>query len=107
MSDKNVRLMDDLMQTIVQTDEWEDIQENDPEIKRTNKELVQTLKELKKIVPSDLYYRIEGAVYNYSNAVEYAAMLYGMHIVDAIRDVSARPCDLSRHVMERTRREES
>lgn len=34
MSDTNVRIMDELMQTIVQTDEWEDIWENDPDRRR-------------------------------------------------------------------------
>lgn len=104
MSDKNVRIMDELMQAVVQTDEWEDIQENDPEIKQADRELVSTLQELKKVVPPELYFKIERVAYEYSNAVEYAAMLYGIRIANAIRDVSARPFDLSRHIMARTGR---
>ena len=104
MSDKNVRLMDDLMQAIVQTEEWESIQENDPEIKRSDRQLVSTLQEVSGFIPREMYIKIEEAVYGYSNAVSNAAMLYGMRVLEAIRDVSARPCDLSRHVMERTGR---
>ncbi|MBD5153612.1 MAG: hypothetical protein HDT15_11415 [Oscillibacter sp.] len=104
MSDKNVRIMDELMQTIAQTDEWEDIQENDPDIKRADRELVEALREVSSLIPHELYSKLEEAVYSYSNAVEWAAMLYGIHVVTAIRDVSARPFDLSRYIMARTGR---
>ena len=104
MSDKNVRIVDELMQTIVQTDEWGDIQENDPDIKWSDRELTATLQEVRSLIPGELYHRIEEAIYGYSNAVESAAMLYGIHVVTAIRDVSARHFDLSRHVMARTGR---
>lgn len=106
MSDKNIKIMDELMQTIVQTEEWESIQENDPDIKLANKEMVSLLCEVKNHIPHALYLKIGDAIYSYSNAVSSAAMLYGMGIIEAIRDVSARPCDLSRHVMKRTGRAE-
>lgn len=101
MVDKNVRLMDELMQTVVQTGEWNEIQESDPEIKQADRELFGLLKGA---ISGEQYTEIESAILDYANAVSTAAMLYGMHIVDVIRDVSARPCDLSRHVMERTGR---
>ena len=104
MSDKNVGIMDELMQAIVQTDEWESIMENDPEIRRADKELVTILKELKSVISPELYSKIEWSIYDYSNAVECAAMLYGIHVINAICDVSARPYDLSRHIMVRTGR---
>lgn len=91
MSDKNVRIMDELMQTIATTDEWEDIQENDPDIKRADRELVETLHEVSNLIPKELYSKIEETIYGYTNAIEFAAMLYGIHVVTAIRDVSARP----------------
>lgn len=104
MNDKNIEIMDELMQDITQTEEWESIQENDPEIRHADRKLVDILLQIKSIVPRDLYYEIEDAAYSYGNAIGSAAMLYGIHVIEAIRDVSARPCDLSRHIMIRTGR---
>lgn len=101
MVDANVRLMDELMQAVAQTEEWESIQGSNPEIKQADRELFGLLKGA---VSGEQYIEIESAILGYANAVSTAAMLYGMHVVDVIRDVSARPCDLSRHVLERTGR---
>ena len=101
MIDKNVKIMDELMQAVAQTDEWNEIQKNDQGIKQADQRLFELLKG---IVSDAQYMEIEGAVLSYANAISSAAMLYGMHVVEAIRDVSARPCDLSRHIMARTGR---
>ena len=104
MSEKNISIMDDLMQVIIQTEEWETIQATDPAIRKADKEITTLLCEAKSHVPKALYLKLEDAVYNYSNAVSDAAILYGIHVADAIRDVSARPQDLSRHVLGRDRK---
>lgn len=104
MIDKNVAIMDELMQAIVQTEEWESVQQNDPEIRIADQVLSEMLSQIESIVPRKLYCEITDAVYGYGSAIGSVAILYGMHVADAIRDVSTRPYDLSRHIMIRTGR---
>lgn len=101
--DKNVKSMDEIMGAVGQTDEWLSIQISDPMILDATKNMSVLLEQLKQYAPDRPVDAVEDAAYSLVNAYTNAAILYGIHVADAIRDVAARPCDLSRHVMQRMR----
>lgn len=104
MDDKNIQLMDSLMQELVQTEEWENIKTKNPGVAAAARELRALLQKLEGIVPHRLVMEIEDAVCSCTSANDFAAILYGIRVAEAIRDVSARPNDLNLHIMRRTGR---
>lgn len=102
--DKSVKLVDELMNAIIQTDEWNEIQLNDPDIAEKSERLNRLLDQLRDAAPpelADLVGELEGAALDAACSYIAPAIMYGLHIADAIRDVSSRPWDLSRYVMQR------
>lgn len=102
--DKNVKLMDELMNSIIQTDDWNEIQLNDPGILEKSERLNRLLDQIRDAAPpelADLIAALEDATLDAACSHITPAILYGIHVADAIRDVAARPCDLSRYVMNR------
>lgn len=102
--DKSVKLVDELMNAIIQMDEWDQIQLRDPDIARKSARLNSLLDRLKASAPpalADLVGELEGAALDAACSYIAPAIMYGLHIADAIRDVSSRPWDLSRYVMQR------
>ncbi len=98
--DKNLVLMDDILEVIGQSDEWEDIQLNDPRIVAANKALKTEMAALQ--LPFDEYCSLELAIGQATATVIDAAILYGIHVAFALQDVVGRIPDLSRHIMQRT-----
>ena len=101
INDKNLALMADIMGTIVQADEWQDIQLNDPMITDARNCWETILKRAKAFLPEDIYLELEDAEAGEVAATGNAGILFGIHVADAIRDVASRPADLSRHVLKR------
>lgn len=98
--DKNLVLMDDILEVIGQSDEWEDIQLHDPRIVAANKALKAEMAALQ--LPIDEYCGLELAIGQATATVIDAAILYGIHVAFALQDVVGRIPDLSRHIMQRT-----
>ena len=53
------------------------------------------------LVPEALMDELWDALCNLEEAQEAAAVLYGVRVANAIRDVAARPADLSHYVIDR------
>ena len=98
--DKNLVLMDDILEVIGQSDEWEDIQLHDPRIVAANKALKAEVAALQ--LPFDEYCSLELAIGQATATTIDAAILYGIHVAFALQDVVGRIPDLSRHIMQRT-----
>lgn len=98
--DKNLVLMDDILDVIGQSDEWEDIQLHDPRIVAANKALKAEMEALQ--LPFNEYCGLELAIGQATATVIDAAILYGIHVAFALQDVVERIPDLSRHIMQRT-----
>lgn len=96
----NMALVDNIMEVITQTDEWEDIQLHDPRIVAANKALKAEMEALQ--LPFDEYCGLELAIGQATATVIDAAILYGIHVAFALQDVVGRIPDLSRHIMQRT-----
>lgn len=99
--DKNVKMMDDLMNAIIQTDMWMTEQKQNPQVLKADQQLNAELQGIRGMVPDEVYHRIVDATHEYAAAFEHAAILYGIHVADAIHDVAGRPSDLSRHILAR------
>lgn len=104
MNDKNVQLVDELMQSIGQTDVWQDELANNPMIQQSEKELSAVMEKIRQYAPKELADQLSDTVSENIVAYEWPAILYGMRVVYAIEDVSRRPSDLSRFLMQRTGR---
>lgn len=101
MSDKNLALMDDIVQSICQTDEWNEIQLNDPRITAARDRWEAALERARAFLPNELYMELSDAQAGEVAYTSDAGILLGIHVADAIRDVASRPADLSRHILER------
>lgn len=98
---KNLGLMDEIMGAITQTDEWCMIQDNDPRVVAADKALGERLAALRPNMSHDEYDSLESAVFGAQTALADAAILYGIHVADTIRDVSSRGPALSQYIMDR------
>lgn len=101
IEDKNLTLMDDIMGGITQADEWNNIQTSDPMITAASDRWSVALEQAETLLPKELYKELCDAHTDGLSAIGDAGILFGIHVADVIRDVSSRPADLSRHIMER------
>lgn len=92
---RELATVNDIVEAVVTSDGWNDIQQNDPQIKEAEQTFESTIEGCAN----------EGAVYDAAmelvGAYVDAAILYGIHVANTIRSVSADPTALSRYIMER------
>lgn len=101
---KQIITMDQIMNAVVQTDEWFDIQENDPGIKRADEAYHQVLDKLRPLITHELEDELGTAVAGLLSAQETPAILYGLSVAETIRAASANPTAVSKRMLERTGR---
>lgn len=102
MIDKRaLSMMADIMAGIEQTDEWTELQMNDPGIKDADRRLNRALEAAEKYIPRKVYAELadahSGAVAAYSDV----AILYGMRVAAVIQAVTANPAAITRFWLER------
>lgn len=101
--DKNMEIISQLMVTITQTNEWFRICHEDAQIQRATLGLQAVMERVAALVPDGLMDELWDALGNLEEAQETAAILYGIRVADAIRDVAARPTDLTRYIIDRAK----
>ena len=101
--DKNMEIISQLMATITQTNEWFRICNEDPQIQRASHGLQLTMARVSALVPEAIMDELWDALGDLEQAQETAAILYGIRVADAIRDVAARPTDLTRYIIDRAK----
>lgn len=99
--DKNMEIISQLMVTITQTNEWFRICHEDAQIQRATLGLQTVMERVAALVPDELMDELWDALGDLEQAQETAAILYGIRVAGAIRDVAARPADLSHYVIDR------
>jgi len=100
-SHDDLTIMDDLFGAIVSTDAWDKEQRQNPEIIAAWKEMEGELDCIRGFVPDKTINRLYDAVNTCYTASFTAAILYGMRVSNIIRDVFARPSDLSQFILDR------
>lgn len=97
--DKNLTIMDSLIGAITQTSEWFAICREDPQIAACRQRLNNVLERVGALVPEELLDELQDAMCYMDEAHETAAILYGIRVAIAFRDVSTRQTDLSQHII--------
>lgn len=97
--DKNLTIMASLIGAITQTSEWFDTCQKDPQITASRERLDTVLERVGALIPEDLLDELQDAICAMDEAQETAAILYGIRVAIAIRDVSTRQTDLSQHII--------
>lgn len=92
---RELATVNDIVEAVVTSEGWNDILRNDPQIKAAEQAFEAAIEGCAN----------GGAVYDaalsLAGANMDAAILYGIHVANAIRSVSADPMALSRYIMER------
>lgn len=100
MNDKNLILVNEIMGVVTQSEEWQEIQIHDPTIAAAEARFSAAMEKAEAVIPRELYSELSDAHTAALLATGDAGVLFGVHVVDAIRDVAARPADLSKYVLE-------
>lgn len=92
---RELAAVNDIVEAVVTSEGWHDILRNDPQIKAAEQAFGAAIEGCAN----------DGAIYDaalsLAGANVDAAILYGIHVANAIRSVSADPMALSRYIMER------
>jgi len=97
VAEKELAAADTILGAIVTSKEWEHILSNDPRIRAATQSYEAALYENSN--PDTLYDTTQMLIVAHIDA----AILYGIHVANAIRAVSADSTALSRYIMERRR----
>ena len=100
--DENLVLVDDIMNAITQTDEWQEIQLNDPRVVASTNALREKMAALRPLFSFKEYSGLERVVLEAATSIAEPAIMYGIHVAFALQDVTGRIPDFSRHIMQRT-----
>ena len=102
MIDKRaLSVMADIVDGIEQTDEWVELQVNDPGIKAADSRLKSALEAAEKYLPRKVYVELTDAHSGVISACNDVAILYGMRVAAVIQEVTASPSEMSRYLLER------
>ena len=99
MDQLSLALMNQIMDVICTSDKWERIQATNPIIATAGDEWMAALAQVKPLLPRDLYTELEDAHTREVVVSVDAAILYGIHVADTIREATANPNDLSRYML--------
>ena len=105
MEKTDFALMDDIMQGVSGSSEWNQIQLNDPDISEKQTQLDGIMQQVKGYLPRDLYATLSEAQTAAATAYIEPAILYGIRVANVVRDVAAHPVEFSEYVQARMRRE--
>ena len=101
MDQKSLAVADEIMSTISQSEEWNDIQMTSPGVVAATSRMNGALERAREFLPKDIFAELELAQGAALGAIGEAAILYGIHVADVIRGVAANPIDWSRYTLER------
>ena len=95
------------MDGIEQTDEWKELQMNDPGIKAADSRLNRALEAAEKYLPRKVYAELADAHCGVVSAYSDVAILYGMRVAAVIQAVAANPTALTRFWTNKKKKEET
>ena len=101
IDEKALSTMADIMDGIVQSEEWEELQMNDPGIEAAEGRWSRALERAKTYLPRELYNELSDANCGEVSAYSDVAILYGMRVAAVIQAVTANPAAMTRVWLER------
>ncbi len=94
-------IFEDVVDSIMQTEEWLQIEMNDPRINEAENAVMALLDGIKEQIPDDTYNQLMDAIWGLAAATAETATLYGMSVANTLREVAANPILYSQHVVDR------
>ena len=91
--ERKMTLVEDIISGIICSDVWDKEQSANPEVAARSARLEGLMNAVRQYAPADLMEELENAIFQYASTYERVALLNGLHIADALRDVAARPSD--------------
>ena len=88
--------MADIMDCIAQTDEWAEIQTDDPGVRAAEDRWRQALEGAKAYLPRAVYNELSDANCGEMLAYSDVAILYGMRVASIIQALAANPAEITR-----------
>ena len=82
-------IVEDILTGIVCSQAWGREQLNNPEIVKNAAQLERVMCTVSEYLPEEMLAALEDAITNYTGAYEQAAILFGIHTADALREVAA------------------
>lgn len=104
LDQRKVILVDEIMSAVLQTDYFDNIIMTDPNIVAADAEMQKVIDGLEQTLSKEEIDSLQVAMYRYAIACEIPAILYGIYVADAIREIAANPSALSRCILERAGR---
>ena len=101
MEKRALSIMADIMKGIEQTDEWTELQMNDPGIKNADSRFNRALEAVEKYIPRKVYVELSDAHSGVVAAYSDVAILYGMRVAAVIQAVTANPAAMTRFWLKR------
>ena len=98
---RELSMMADIMDGIEQTDEWTEIQMNDPGIKAAGSRWNRAMESAKSYLPREIYDELSDANCNEVSAYSDVAILYGIRVSSVIQTVAANPSQMTRFWLDR------
>lgn len=93
--DRKQELVQELITDVIISETWNKGQSDNAEIVTTEGRFYGIIEALRKYVPGGLIDALTDAAHDYVGAYERAAMLHGINVADALREVAARPSNLA------------
>lgn len=97
----DIAMMDEFLDMLTQSAEWTRINEKDPWIQSAYAEKGVMMEKASLLMEKKDYLELESALVMYESAITNAAIMYGIHVADAIRTISASPELVSQMVVDR------
>ena len=98
---KTLSTMADIMDGIVQSEEWAELQMNDPGIKAAESRLRRAMENARAYLPAEDYMELSDAQTGEVSAHCDVALLYGMRVTALIQAATANPSEMTRFLLER------
>lgn len=96
--DLDLKLMDDIMGSFVQSDEWAQIVSK--ATKQEDEEFYRLLAKVKKNMGANMAYKLEWAVLSCIAAAIDCAILYGIHVAETMLQTAANPLEYFKYLEE-------
>lgn len=94
-------IFEDVVVSIMQTEEWLQIEMNDPRINEAENAVMALLDGIKGKISKDAYNQLMDAMWGLAAVTAETATLYGMSVANTLREVAANPILYSQHVVDR------
>lgn len=97
----NQELYADIMEHIMQTEVWDEIEKSNPMIDASAKRLNALLDNLRGPISDEIVETISDDVFNYVTATAESAVLYGIQVANALNEIIANPAAYSQNVLQK------